>query len=594
MLYYDVLKPPESATWEVMRDHVTNVLGQYEGELKATHSVPARHAMMIAVVLENVARVIAFNVLSDPGLTPQLASKLLELYRSEIKKKLKGMDQQEKALKLAGVLVSDDPLALYMHDELKKEVAAERIVDMAARAYSPLTADKAVKMFDLVRQRFEIEMAPLARAGVRAREAPAGSYSLRETTGLVSEDYFNRLFGAGTAQPGWEGTGPNRRLTFKPGFQGKLANLRVAVQAEATRRVSAGLAAAAPNVPTGIPGVTLTSKQAGHLAEVAHQTAALPNRDAAVAHQLAANYGITDAEAGNMLAAVRANLATIPITIGTWIRGWFGKGQPASTLYRPKAGRQKTTTYAKLFDKWSAKGSIKYLGQLPGGMEGEQHRGEDYPRFRYWKDMIQTGKLGFSDEELPKYGSVNINWEARGTGQKPKSGGGFRTGVGGYGDTYFVLKKANLAGRLVYTATDYGLPRTDIYQAFCDLVLGGPGIVPSHDVEHKKTVNHIVNSVLSKQAVFAQHQMFEVQIFGQLDIARDVQAIYVAPEVEEKIYKRVRKFCQDPAHPIHCERSVPPKAIQPESWFANIHAPGGFLDQVQAALAPAPGPGGVT
>jgi hypothetical protein len=560
--------------------------------------------MMIAVVLENVARVIAFNVLSDPGLTPQLASKLLELYRSDIKKELKGMDQQQKALKLAGALVSDDPLALYMHDELKKEVAAERVVDMAARAYSPLTADKAVKIFDLVRQRFEIEMAPLARAGVQAREAPAGSYSLRETTGLVSEDYFNRLFGVATTQPGWEEAGTNRRLTFEPGSQGKLADLRVAVQAEATRRVSAGpaAAAAAPAGPPGVPGVTLTSRQSAHLAEVAGKTAALPNRDAAVANQLAVIYGITDAEAGNILAAVRANLATIPITIGTWIGGWFGKGQPASTLYRPKAGRQKTTTYSKLFDKWFAKGSIKYLGQLPGGMEGEQHRGEDYPRFRYWKDMLQTGKFGFSDEELPKYGSVNINWEARGTGQKPKSGGGFRTGVGGYGDTYFVLKKANLAGRLAYTATDYGLPRTDIYQAFCDLVLGGPGIVPSHDVKHQKTVHHIVNSVLSKRAVFAQHQMFEVQIFGQLDIARDVQAIYVAPEVEEKIYKRVWKFCHDPAHPIHCERSVPPKAIQPESWFAAIHMPGGFLEQAQAALAamppvapaPAPGPGGVT
>jgi hypothetical protein len=334
--------------------------------------------------------------------------------------------------------------------------------------------------------------------------------------------------------------------------------------------------------------VTLTPRQEEHLRQAGARDAALGNRDAAVEAALAALYGVSAAEAGAIRAQVEAQLDSLPITIAASAAGWFGKGQPKRTTYRAGSGRRQEAKYSKLFDKRSAKGKVRHLGVLPGGMLGDQQRGEDYFRFRQWKDMLSTGQLGFEDEELPTYGSININWEARGTGQLA-DGGGMRTGVSSYGDTHFVLRRDNVRDRVVYTAGDYGIPRKRAYHAFCDFVLGGTGITPAKDMQHNTTVHHIVNSLLAGEAVFSDLQKFEVQIFGDLDIARDVEAIYVAPEVPDKVYRNVVRFCRKRG--IACERAVPDKEIRRANWFAAPRATGGLVEKVQAQLAALAGGG---
>jgi hypothetical protein len=204
-----------------IRTQVAAVLAQYETNLKGGDKT-TNHAMMLAAVLEAVARAVAVNKLNDPALTPLLSVKLLELYRSEITSSLHEMDNAGDALHLAQALVADDPVALFMHGELHIEEAAHRVRQMAFIAgKDPAT------MFKLLRQKFEIQMATLSKTGVEKSKDKSDTYSVREATGEISSEYFSRLFATDT--PKWVDTTGGKQLDFTPASAKRLTDLHALV-----------------------------------------------------------------------------------------------------------------------------------------------------------------------------------------------------------------------------------------------------------------------------------------------------------------------------------------------------------------------------
>src|SRR5690606_33391757 len=94
------------------------------------------------------------------------------------------------AVQLAGVLVSGDPLARFMHDEMRLEDSVAQIQRMANAA--PMTAEK---MFKLLREKWEAELASYTLETVTKRHmASREAYNTREATGEMSTEYMQRLF----------------------------------------------------------------------------------------------------------------------------------------------------------------------------------------------------------------------------------------------------------------------------------------------------------------------------------------------------------------------------------------------------------------
>src|SRR5918998_1634935 len=119
-----------------MRTHLQQVLDNYRKQFKTGHSQVTNHAMMIALVVDAVARVID-EELHDISIKPQVAAKLIATYGPQLQAELMAKTgdasdaDSKKALSLAGKIAGDDPLSLYMHGELALEVADRRIRAMA-------------------------------------------------------------------------------------------------------------------------------------------------------------------------------------------------------------------------------------------------------------------------------------------------------------------------------------------------------------------------------------------------------------------------------------------------------------------------------
>ena len=550
---------------ETMQQHVEAVLKQYDKRLKSTADAGTAHAMAIATVLEAVARVIAVNDLNDPALTPLLTTKLIEFYRAEIEASFQEMDEAEGALKLATALTVDDPVTLYMHKELRIEEAARRIRQMA-----DLGSKTPEAMFDLLRQRFELEMSTLDRGSVGGREDTgnaAGSFSVREATGEVSTDYLATLFPGTTKPAKWVkgGEGGRRTLAFGAEAATRLDNLRTAVAAPPGARDPGFTGAARTWQRPGEAARTLTIKQSAHLAaiEQADRGEDVPGIDAAVLAAFKRLFRIDDTGALAVLHQVKTGLATLPIILTVKGQSWFAAGDPLRPVYAPGSSRSQTAAYSTLFQKPAASGQVRHLGEF-NDTTG-QGRGKNYGRFRNWKDQAMTGNRGLSDTELPSFAAVNINWPAR------SSQSATAYGENSYGDTHFILRKANVSDRLVYTATDHGRPHRDIYLAFADFVVGTEPSMSQTGL--KKTANdgvvrHIVNTLMTGKLVIAPVQCFEVQIFGELDVRKDVEKIAVAPSVGPTVAANIQAFCGRQNPPITFEAIAnPTEAVVNARWF---------------------------
>ncbi len=563
-------------------EHVRTVLKQYEQHFKKENDGTANHAMLLAAVLEAVAKVIAFNELNDPELAPRLAVELLEAYRAEILDSLGKMDEKEDVVDLTVALVMHDPVAQYMHKEIPVAVAARQV-----RLMANLAGKEAEEMFVLLRQKFEAQMATLELQTVKKQEDKSTVFSVKNAPGEVTSHYFEQLFGSDVPKPGWnrsrgEDDKEHHHLAFTEGASARLDKLATKV---AERNV-----VEQPNL-SDTEG--LTYKQSQHLGKIEQkdertkQDTGFVTREQAVARGLAKFMKLDEGQGEVVLQQVKAGLADLPITITVQAMAWFGDKVPdkeqGETTYKAGSSRRNEKQLSDLLEKEDLEGSIKHLGTWEKPEHLNQERGGNYYRFRHWKDQVMTSKLGFSDEELPAFGAVNLNWDAHSTmnSKKPEE-----YGVNSYGDTHFVLDKQAIEGRVVYTATDHGEPHADPYLTFLDFVSGGKSRTGLKDVTNMNLAVQVVNSVLTRKPVDVSVQAFEVQIFGELDVARDVSKIVVAPSVDQAAKNNIEAFCAKYSHITYELLEQPQEAVLSRSWFYGGTDSQGktFSQQVKEAL----------
>jgi hypothetical protein len=400
---------------------------------------------------------------------------------------------------------------------------------------------------------------------------------VKESTGEISTAYFATLFGKTADTAKWAtGAKGGKQLEFTNDSQKRLTDLETAVSAKRTAKAS-----------TVRERAGLTFKQSKHLDEVESAEGAMDMgaKRAQVDAALAKMLGVDAATAAKIRATVQANLSDVPITLTVSGMGWFGKRAPrrkyGEAEYKSGAPRRAKKTYADLFAKQEATGEIAHLGEYEDPKTSKQKRGKNYLRFRNWKDRVMTSGLSLSDRELPSFAAVNVNWAAA-HGSMGREAANY--GLNPYGDTHFVLNKKAIADRAVYTATDHGFPRRDVFLAFADFVLGGEGITGLKDMGRGNVVKHIVNSLISQKPVASALQQFEVQIFGRLDVDKDVDKIYVAPTVDAKTQKNIIKFSKKTGVPVEFV-SPPQEAVVGESWFnPNPSDKDNLVDQIKEKL----------
>ncbi len=532
-----------------MEDHIKAALGKYRDLFSTATgaSEESNQAMMLTMAIDGVLKVIA-EELYDPWIQPLLAEKLWEFYGDKIKEELgkKGMskEHQEYTTKLAKILTPGNPVAQYMHHDEKKGTCAQKIREMAVAANN-MPADQ---MFDLLNKQFQAEMASYTQAQIGKTEDKQLTYNIRETPGQLSTRYFKELFGNIPAPTGTVGTG----LTFGgPDAKGRtpqqrLDALKLAVMAP-------------PPVPSGPlvlrPGVK-AEKQEQHLRKIEAKetgTGIGSARDTLKVKYMSM-FGLTDPKATNLVAAIETWLDSAPLTITVESNAWFGRtwGWGAfsyppqkgtgETKFKPATAWHQTTEYSKVFDKEGATGSIAHLGKYkhPTDPHQTEERGEHYLRFRQWKDYKETGRLGFKPEELPTFGAVNVQWEkSKGSEFEDPE----KYGKDYYGDMHFKLKRDNVKDRLVYTATDHGRPHRKPLLALRDFAVGGEQLLKLKVQDpNTKMLSLVADAAMHLDNNFASNLPFEIQIFGDVDIATDVEHIYAAPGVSWTVSSGLEKF----------------------------------------------------
>lgn len=537
---------------ETVRQRVEKILAQYKSALQKSHTPVVRRAIKLSFIIDGVAEAIA-EELYDPILKPQIATTLMQLYQPEITQALEdsGIKQQPagEVFALAQTLVSDDPLELFLHRELRIEDAAQRIHTMAQSAHMDAGA-----MFDLLMQRFESRVASYSFMDVSKISAKTGSYSTAETTGQISTDYFYQLFGQQIGNvknkdktPGW--TKPSgsttKELKFTPEMRQKLRDLRqAAVNVTAT-------------VPTVYPQTDprLSQAQERHLREVQQADALEQMGD--VRTQIASKlglFGVPQEKAMAVVTRLENWLPTVPLTITVRGADWFGARVPNpannETKFNPAAKRRNERSKQSIFGKGSDTEMLKYFGEYQEGhVAQDKRRGAHYLRFRTWKDKLMTGYM--SEDDMPTFGAMNIGWEKGRSSGTPGDKDNF--GVNYYGDTHFKLKPNEVRNRLVYTATDHGEPHRNPMLVLRDFLVGANDLSKSR-TKIKSTSNYtavanMIAMVMLNENIATETLPFEIQIFGAVDIAHDVERIYVAPAVSTAVKTNIDTFSQNTGVP---------------------------------------------
>jgi hypothetical protein len=261
-------------------------------------------------------------------------------------------------------------------------------------------------------------------------------------------------------------------------------------------------------------------------------------------------YNLDATQAGTVYDQVQEFIDNIPLTITVKGDKWFGrtgkskylgrtkylypgKVDPEQTKFRPATQKAKDKVpVADLFEKPGAKGKMEYTGKYDDPDYADE-RGEKYLSFRRWKDARQTKNLGFEAQDLPTFGAANINWE-KNFGLLGNPGENY------YGNVHFLLKKNNIKNKVVYTATDHGRPHRDPMFALADFV-SGERLTKDQQPEKAEVLANMVNAALMSRD-FRMELVFEIQIFGGVDIQNDVEKIYVAPNSSKVVKENIKRF----------------------------------------------------
>ncbi|MEV6716030.1 glycosyltransferase [Lentzea sp. NPDC051208] len=351
-------------------------------------------AIALASVVDNVARDMA-EAFNDPLLKPVFARKIIESQADRLHwdGDASSSSMSPEAVRLAGALVSDDPLTSYMRGDVELPAVAARVEDVAQRA-----GLDAQTTFDLLRRRYEAEMLSYTiseiQAGRLKRDPNAdGSFDLEKLPGEIAPSHFrdvvelrktttlHRFFGGPERGKPEEREWNNKDLVLTTAAATRLDSLRAVLApapaataaevstADATAPAAGpwtppaalpftaadlaagrdGLASSAATTSVPPPGSaeagSLTQRQYEHLRDIRTDraegdqavTEAAARRES-VKQNLVEELSVPDlAAAEQVLAKAEAWFATAPITISLKGETVFGTDQGAASLTRPDA-----------------------------------------------------------------------------------------------------------------------------------------------------------------------------------------------------------------------------------------------------------------
>jgi hypothetical protein len=551
----------------------------------------ADDAMSMAIVIDAVAQAIS-EELYDTSLKPAIARHLLETFRADIKKAMPVRGHRTIDLDKATAVVSTDALARYMHGERKLNDAAWDIRDEAVKA-----GLKPVTLYDMLSKKFQAQLASYTFATVRAQQDTKTGFNQSEITGSVSVNYLKELFGDAidttpdATMPVKHGGGG---LEFTADSQKRLDDLRQAVK-------DADKPGATDPRPTNAK-----QRRARLFADIKEADKAVRNdRESQVrAALMAAPWNLTQSKATAVINTLKKKLPALLLTIthDPDRRLPTDVAAEIDAVDRSRAGvRENVSVAGKDFAS-------------PGKWKGTD-RPEDYMRFRTWKDRVMTGNMGMEGTEMPVFGAVNPFFKnTKGTGEgigdqyeatknlrdkgkknwsekdkkDAESAKKYRDkdfAKNYYGTIHLVLKRKAVEGRVLYTASDHGVPHADPFLTFADFLLGSqagyqadvtrlkrPGAGGFVDKSTRKPEQRnteivqpeyaaaIIAAVLGSKKAVAWTLPFEVQIHGGVDWRTDVSEIWVAPAAKDEVFDRLVAWSKAGSGRPKVRRAKPPSS----------------------------------
>ena len=592
---------------QTLTEHVTKVVDIYEAQFQtAQDSDDVSNAMKLVGVLKSVGMQIA-RQLKNPWLAPEITEKLIDYYQTDIKAKLQNnqVDNRDQIVNLAGAIGSADPIMLYMTNKITLEEAAKKIVEMADKA----GIDKNV-MYQHLYQQYQMELGSYTKAEIEAGTIPKSavddqnSFSgEQDLIGEISSNHFQGLLNlSDSGDTQWK---DDNELDFKESEQEKLTALSREVGETEIEAIGA-----APNKPEW---GNLSDPQKRYLGGVeSAEDAELDNGGGDRIRQeihsvLRTTFQLNGSGANRIITDYLQQFNSMPLTISFPASKFFANPAAQAAQFDPSETREYKSAlkqevvdkaFSGLFpnrqDSTAATGSIEAVGK-ENGMA--QHRGLNYPRWRYEKDIKPKGYTDMSILDLPEFAALSPSFDvAQGTENTIEKDKTFSElyGSNQYGSSHFVLKDA-VHNRAMYQFTAKGKLRRSPLLLLHDIAVSPEnkvsevqgrydtafresaeanravsddpqnqdlqriqeekGIIYKQVGEELKTakakstqaaniLHAIVHKLIDSDDTFLDQQQIEVQIFGSLNMNQDVKKIYLDPTENDVIKQNVRSFCQ--------------------------------------------------
>lgn len=547
-------------------EHVRRALAAFDKHLalKVAENAFVNEAVRIATIVDATAAELARSI-GDPTLKGEIAKELVAAYRGELTEKLSGgkppperQGQTDRALTLARALVSADPLMLWMTGKMRLEDAAWKVRDMAAVGrVSPL------EMYRSLRYRFEMEMGSYSVGEVRSgrlendeilsidsegKKTPGrAGFDLADLIGEISPSFHWSLVGTPKDKrgkddlrklPGWGPSG----LVMKKDATDKLAELEKAVLDKNLAPVA--LSDDELRAERAKSGDKLSPKQSEHFARLRkEEVASAGNYEGMgttpkqyVADELMKRYDIKQGDkAQSLVDDVLNELATVPLTLTSKLENLFAERTDRENL--PKHGSlyksepslmQEEIHLGELIGKPSHNVKAKSIGRP--NAEFTESRGKNYIRWRRDKDERETGYHGLGADDLPVFAAVNPNFMTTKGGNAnlaswdhdTKKYTGITYGQNYYGDVHMLLKnsvrsRSTMIARGSKSVRGRRIERLDLTFLLADMCR----------LSMWDYVDALVAAVRKPDTVVLTNMDAEVHIYGGLDLATDVAAIYM-------------------------------------------------------------------
>jgi hypothetical protein len=597
-----------------VESHVRRMLDLYDKHLP-TIGETTDLALMLTTVVNGVARAMA-DALNDPGLQPLMVKEIWRLHGPAIAQKLAsavaGPGEPAKvvsALKQARHLAGENPVALYVAGRLRLEDAVWRLGVRAHKAGLPIG-----ELFYLLANQYQLELGAHTLEHVKAAEMAqdpnaSGAFYLQHLSGGINAADFEASVKRSGSTPTWSlgsldlvatspiasrldelvaalalwdpanvadvGTpAPRNKKTIDDAFAAAQAAAAPSAQDVAGRgetrerfkKTGKKLKTSKPGArlrhstsitpPPGTEG-GLSERQYGLIRGVGMEDAAeRPTRQAVVAAYLQTRYGISANEARSVLERCERWWRTVPLTVSVKAADFFptAAGPAWGTKYKPTAalGKRLAVDPAKGRDRreevlGSGRGTnFSYVENTNAS------RGENYLRWRRDKDAEETRLRGLSDDESANFGAANVNFATT---------KGFEGGIY-YGETHLLLKDA-LRSRTLFNFNTTRMLRSDVVSVLHDIVTetqrANYAGVRAPAVKASFVDAIVAQSLGTGHTFFTPNLQVEAEVFGDVDLSRDLQAIAIPKTafslagartgtrdqtLDDTLRKNVKAFCR--------------------------------------------------